>query len=502
MAAIPDRDTPSVALPAECGLSGDKLDTLRPVASARERRRGTGAGGARGAPTIEGWECNATFNSGCRPRAWRAGGLGTGHDRGDAAGDRGGGHRLPRPPRATARPISPARARATPAPRCPRATAMRPRWSPRRRRPRSRSWRTRPRSRSWRRMPRRRRSRLARTTGRRRGRSAVAITARSRPWPRRGSGRCLASCAARATATSGLSGTRGSANLHLGRPRRGGRRAGLRRHDRNARQRRLGGRAHRARRDHRGQAKAEAGILKHGMRSAGIACRPHRRLCQQLRHLQLRSRGRGSGMDAAGDRPARLALDEAKASVQDVRRERFDFLGSRSVRMAMARMATGCRVEPIEEEHPPVQGKVNDLLVPGNIGASPEFTTAEPPGWRLGRVFQPRHAPHGLSGVDNHVYDRSHFLFQRHKVRSRGTSAIPMGSCSADSAYFGYTMSTFAPDRVPRDEASQKAGCGNPHVRFDERGRKRGDCQLGPSHRARPRLLQDITSYPIMLFIR
>ena len=34
-----------------------------------------------------------------------------------------------------------------------------------------------------------------------------------------------------------------------------------------------------------------------------------------------------------------------------------------------------------------------------------------------------------------------------------------------------------------------KPDAGNPHVRFDERGRETGRCRHGPSHRARPRLL-------------
>src|SRR4029079_10374451 len=46
------------------------------------------------------------------------------------------------------------------------------------------------------------------------------------------------------------------------------------------------------------------------------------------------------------------------------------------------------------------------------------------------------------------------------RCRRAAPGAIPMGWCSASSACFGYAMSTLAPDRLPRDEASRKAGCG------------------------------------------
>ena len=52
-----------------------------------------------------------------------------------------------------------------------------------------------------------------------------------------------------------------------------------------------------------------------------------RLLCRRLRHSQPRTRGRGSGVDARRDDQAWLALNEAKTSICDARRERFDFLG-------------------------------------------------------------------------------------------------------------------------------------------------------------------------------
>jgi hypothetical protein len=40
-----------------------------------------------------------------------------------------------------------------------------------------------------------------------------------------------------------------------------------------------------------------------------------------------------------------------------------------------------------------------------------------------------------------------------------------------------------------------KPDAGNPHVRFDERGRETERCRMAPSHRARPRLYQLLAQY-------
>ena len=60
--------------------------------------------------------------------------------------------------------------------------------------------------------------------------------------------------------------------------------------------------------------------------------------------------------------------------------------------------------------------------------------------------------------VDNYVYERvRHFLVRRHKVPSRGTTRFSAGTVFGD---LGVLRLRRVPRRVPRDEASRKAGCG------------------------------------------
>src|SRR3954462_7418109 len=126
----------------------------------------------------------------------------------------------------------------------------------------------------------------------------------------------------------------------------------------------------------------------------------HRRLCRRLRHPQRRSRGRGPGMDAAGDGPARA------------RPQRGEDLGSRCSARALrlprlhvrpAPLPQGWplvpRGEPVEEERAPAHGQ--GQRPPGSRQhgrVARGARSPEPPGRRLGRVLRLRHAAHGLPG--------------------------------------------------------------------------------------------------------
>ena len=189
----------------------------------------------------------------------------------------------------------------------------------------------------------------------------------------------------------------------------------------------------------------------------------HHRLCRRLRHPQPRSRGRGSGVDAAGDGPARARPQRGEdlGSGCSARALRLPWLYVRSAPLSQGWLLVS-RGEPVEESVLRLTGRVSDLLVPGNMGAWHEVRdrlSRLVGGWAAYFSYGTRLMAY--RAVDNHVYDRvRHFLVRRHKVPSRGTKRYPMGWCSATSACCGSAGFILAPCRVPRGEASRKAGCG------------------------------------------
>jgi RNA-directed DNA polymerase len=123
-----------------------------------------------------------------------------------------------------------------------------------------------------------------------------------------------------------------------------------------------------------------------------------------------------------------LALNEAKTSVRDARRERFDFLGYTFGPHRYRKDGHWyLGASPSKRSVRRLTAKVSDLLVPGNTGAWHEVRD------RLNRLVGGWAAYFGYGtrltayrAVDNHVYDRvRHFLVRRHKVPSRGTGRYP-----------------------------------------------------------------------------
>ena len=185
-----------------------------------------------------------------------------------------------------------------------------------------------------------------------------------------------------------------------------------------------------------------------------------------------------------------LTLNEAKTSVKDARREGFDFLGRTHWDRATSPMEVlaGTGGEPVQEEAAwqRVKVKIGELLVPGNKGAWDEVRA------RLNRVLRGWSAyfsygalASAYEAVDQHVYDRTrHFLRQRHKVQGRRPRPVLPRICLRG---IGRPMpATRAQSVVAVGLAVKPVGkpdAGNPHVRFDERGRETGRC-----YRARPRL--------------
>ena len=125
-----------------------------------------------------------------------------------------------------------------------------------------------------------------------------------------------------------------------------------------------------------------------------------------------------------------LALNEAKTSVRDARRERFDFLGYTFGPHRYRKDGHWyLGASPSKKSVRRLTAKVSDLLVPGNTGAWHEVRD------RLNRLvggwaayFSYGTRLMAYRAVDNHVYDRvRHFLVRRHKVPSRGTRRYPDG---------------------------------------------------------------------------
>jgi RNA-directed DNA polymerase len=123
-----------------------------------------------------------------------------------------------------------------------------------------------------------------------------------------------------------------------------------------------------------------------------------------------------------------LTLNEAKTSVRDARRERFDFLGysfgphhyRKDGHWYLGASPSGKSVQRLKD-------KVGAILVPGNKGAWPEVCG------QLNRVLRGWSNYFGYGtrlqsyrAIDAHVYDRvRNFLVKRHKVRGRGTRHFP-----------------------------------------------------------------------------
>jgi RNA-directed DNA polymerase len=166
-----------------------------------------------------------------------------------------------------------------------------------------------------------------------------------------------------------------------------------------------------------------------------------------------------------------LTLNEAKTSVRDARRERFDFLG----------YAFGPHhyrkdghwylgASPSKKSVRRLKQKVGEILVPGNQAPWPEVRD------RLNRLLRGWSAYFSYGtrlvayrAVDNHVYHSvRRFLVRRHKVQSQGTrrfSASVRRTRRASTTPRSYWLAADSCEVKPVG----KPDAGNRHVRFDER---------------------------------
>jgi RNA-directed DNA polymerase len=119
-----------------------------------------------------------------------------------------------------------------------------------------------------------------------------------------------------------------------------------------------------------------------------------------------------------------LTLNEAKTSIKQARRERFDFLGYTFGPHRFRKDGHWyLGASPSKKSVARLRRKVGDLLMPSNVGTWLEVRD------RLNRILRGWSAYFGYGtrlmayrAVDSYVLERvRHFLRRRHKVQSRGT---------------------------------------------------------------------------------
>jgi RNA-directed DNA polymerase len=132
-----------------------------------------------------------------------------------------------------------------------------------------------------------------------------------------------------------------------------------------------------------------------------------------------------------------LILNEAKTSIRDARKERFEFLGySFGPHYWWKDGQRYLGASPSKKSVQRIRAKISALLVPGNKGSWPEVRD------QLNRLLSGWSAyfSYGTRGpayraVDAHVYDRvRHFLCRRHNVSRRGTSRFSFGDVFGELA--------------------------------------------------------------------
>jgi RNA-directed DNA polymerase len=132
-----------------------------------------------------------------------------------------------------------------------------------------------------------------------------------------------------------------------------------------------------------------------------------------------------------------LILNEAKTSIRDARKERFEFLGySFGPHYWWKNGQRYLGASPSKKSVQRIRTKISALLVPGNNGSWPEVRDQLNrllSGWSAYFSYGTR-VP-AYRAVDAHVYDRvRHFLCRRHNVSRRGTSRFSFGDVFGERA--------------------------------------------------------------------
>lgn len=124
-----------------------------------------------------------------------------------------------------------------------------------------------------------------------------------------------------------------------------------------------------------------------------------------------------------------LTLNEAKTSIRDARRERFDFLGytfGPHFSRRTGREYIGC--SPSKKSVNRIKEKVGEHLKPGNVAPWEQVRdqlNQKLRGWKA--YFNLGSPTRAYEVLDEHVEERvRHFLRRRHKVSSQGTRQFSM----------------------------------------------------------------------------
>ena len=158
-----------------------------------------------------------------------------------------------------------------------------------------------------------------------------------------------------------------------------------------------------------------------------------------------------------------LTLNEAKTSLRDARRERFDFLGYTFGPHRFTKDGHWyLGASPSRRSVQRIKDKVGAVLVPSNKGARPEVRD------QLNRLLRGWSNYFGYGtrlqayrAVDNHVHDHvRHFLAKRHKVQSRGSRHFPRELVFGEIGVLALRRVHLGPRRGLRGETSRRAGCG------------------------------------------
>jgi hypothetical protein len=158
-----------------------------------------------------------------------------------------------------------------------------------------------------------------------------------------------------------------------------------------------------------------------------------------------------------------LALNEAKTSVRDARRERFDFLGySFGPHHYRKDGHWYLGASPSKKSVLRLKAKVSDILVPGNVGAWPEVCdrlNCLLRGWSGYFAYGTRMPAYRASTTTSTTVSGISWSGVT-RCRRTAPAASLRKRCSARSGSCGSEACSWGRRRGPRDEASWKAGCG------------------------------------------
>ena len=187
-------------------------------------------------------------------------------------------------------------------------------------------------------------------------------------------------------------------------------------------------------------------------------------------------------LDKGGNDELGLTLNEAKTSVKDARTERFDFLGYTFGPHCYQRNGTGIWRKSIGEKCQACQDEGQRRVGAGQHRAMAEVCD------RLNSLLRGWSAYFGYGTRGGHTRPSIITSADASDTSSVGGTRCPTAEHDgfpSDLIFGGLGVLALDYRRGPHNEPVGKPDAGNPHVRFDERGRETGRRRTA-SHRALP----------------